>query len=133
MSLIRFQDPLWPTFAWPAASRSRQPVAQWTPPTDIYDAGQAFVLTLDVPGVDQNEVDIQLEENNVLTVRGERQAPANGSGEGFALRERRTGAFGRSFRLPVAVDAERIEARYDRGVLEIHIPKVDRSRKIPIQ
>ncbi|MDA0205606.1 MAG: Hsp20/alpha crystallin family protein [Acidobacteria bacterium] len=51
----------------------------------------------------------------------------------YTMRERRAGKFERSFRVPDAVDADGITAKYDKGVLEIRVPKVERSRKIPIQ
>jgi HSP20 family protein len=63
---------------------------------------------------------------------GERQA-SHGEVAAYTYRERRAGKFERSFRVPEAVDAEAITAKYDKGVLEIRVPKVERSRKIPIQ
>lgn len=127
MSLIRYNAPLWRPLAAPKAT----PVA-WRPRTDVYDAGDSYVLRFDLPGVDEKEVDVK-EENGLLSVSGERRAPENGQGVGYTLRERVNGPFERTFRLPDAVDPEKIEARYERGVLEVRVPKVDRSRKIPIQ
>ena len=101
----------------------------WTPPVDVLDTPAEYVLRLDAPGVDENAVSVELEQG-VLRVKGERKAHEQ---TGYTLRERRTGSFARNFRLPDAIDSEAIEAKYDRGVLEIRIPKVDRSRKIPIQ
>jgi HSP20 family protein len=101
----------------------------WAPPVDVVDTASEYILRLDVPGVDENAVNVEL-ERGVLRVTGERKANAE---TGYTLRERRSGAFARIFRLPDAINAEAIAAKYDRGVLEIRIPKVDRSRKIPIQ
>ena len=122
MRLIRTTSP---------ADGVRPPVrnSAWAPPVDVLDAQTHYVLRLDVPGVDQDAVSVQL-ERGVLHVKGERKATEDA---GYTMRERKIGAFARNFRLPDAIDAEGIEAKYDRGVLEIRIPKVDRGRKIPVQ
>jgi HSP20 family protein len=96
------------------------------------DAQSHYVLRLDVPGVDEKAVSVELEQG-LLRVTGERKAPEDVDGARYTLRERKAGSFRRNFRLPEAIDADGIEAKYDRGVLEIRIPKVDRSRKIPVQ
>ena len=92
----------------------------------ISEAGAHFI---DVCA--STDVEVELEDH-VLTVKGDRKA-ANGTEEGYSLRERRFGEFSRSFRLPEAVDSDNITARYDKGVLEIRVPKVNRSRKITVQ
>jgi HSP20 family protein len=85
---------------------------------------------MDLPGVDEKAVQVRF-EGGTLTVEGERLTPS--SEDVYAVRERLGGEFRRSFRLPEAIDSEKIEARYERGVLEIRVPKVDRSRRIEIQ
>jgi HSP20 family protein len=99
---------------------------------DVLEAEMHYVLRLDLPGVDEKAVSVELEQG-LLQVKGERKASEEAGGADYRLRERKTGAFRRNFRLPEAIDADSIEARFDRGVLEIRIPKVERSRKIPIQ
>ena len=120
----------------PVSTPRARPVGRsspaWMPSVDISDTVSEYVLRLDVPGVDGAAVELKLEDN-VLSVTGERKAAVNEANEDFSLRERRFGEFSRSFRLPGAVDSENITARYDKGVLEIRVPKVDRSRKITIQ
>jgi HSP20 family protein len=129
MTLIRYNNPAWTPRRQPVA-RPDQP--SWTPAVDIAGSDSEYVLRLDVPGVDSSDVEVKLEDH-VLAVTGERKAAVNEAQERFSLRERRLGAFSRSFRLPEAVDADNITARYDKGVLEIRVPKVDRSRKITVQ
>lgn len=110
------------------APRSASP---WAPPVDVLESETHYVLRLDAPGVDEQAVSVELEQG-VLRVKGERKEPEL-EGATYGLRERKSGAFRRNFRLPEAIDPEAIEAKFDRGVLEIRIPKVDRSRKIPVQ
>ena len=129
MRLIRYNSPV-RTPSGRSAARPEKPT--WTPRVDISGTASEYVLRLDVPGVDSADVEVKLEDN-VLSVTGERRAAVNGAQEDFSLRERRFGEFSRSFRLPEAVDPDNITARYDKGVLEIRVPKVDRSRKITIQ
>jgi HSP20 family protein len=98
---------------------------------DVLSSETHYLLRLDAPGVDENAVSVELEQG-LLRVKGERKSPEEADSR-YVVRERKSGAFRRNFRLPEAIDPEAIEAKYDRGVLEIRIPKVDRSRKIPIQ
>ncbi|HEV8409845.1 MAG TPA: Hsp20/alpha crystallin family protein [Gemmatimonadaceae bacterium] len=108
----------------------------WLPPVDIYETESAFVVEADLPGMHQENVNIQFERNS-LTISGTRGAtlPAK---EKSQLRvfsaERVTGAFSRSIRLPEHVDAEKIEASFTNGVLTITVPKSAgaRARAIPI-
>ena len=129
MTLVRYNRPAWRPLR---RSVARPEGPTWTPSVDISGSDSEYALRLDVPGVESSDVEVKLEDY-VLTVSGDRKAAVNGAEEGFGLRERRFGAFSRSFRLPEAVDSENITARYDKGVLEIRVPKVDRSRKITIQ
>jgi HSP20 family protein len=108
----------------------QQPAA-WRPRVDVIDAEKQYVLEVDLPGVDPNSVQVELEQG-LLQIKGERQA-SHGEEAAYTYRERLSGKFERSFRVPDAVDAEAITAKYDKGVLEIRVPKVERSRKIPIQ
>lgn len=108
-----------------------QQVNAYRPPVDVIDAAKDYVLEVDLPGVDPKSVQVELEQG-LLQIKGERQA-SHGEEAAYTYRERRDGKFERSFRVPEAVDAEAITAKYDKGVLEIRVPKVERSRKIPIQ
>ena len=108
----------------------------WLPPVDIYETESAFVVEADLPGVHQENVNIQF-DRNALTVSGTRAAtlPAKDKAQLRVFSaERLSGTFSRSVRLPEHVDAEKIEASFASGVLTITVPKAAsaRARTIPI-
>ena|SRR5579864_7945937 len=94
----------------------------FVPPVDVYEDEHNMVLKLEVPGINEEKLDIQL-ENNTLTVKGERTFEKDEKEENFHRIERRYGSFLRTFRLPNIVDSEKVEANYDKGVLRITIAK----------
>ena len=95
---------------------------RWMPPMDLVESGEDFVLRADLPGMSEEDVKIELEDST-LTISGERKAEHEAQGEGFYRVERATGAFSRSLTLPKGVDPEAVTASFDRGVLEVRIPK----------
>ena len=100
---------------------------RWTPAMDLHDSGDAFVLSADLPGVSEEDITIDV-EGDVLSVSGSRTLDRR-SDEGGTLRtERGFGSFQRRLTLPEGIDPERIEASFDRGVLEVRIPKPEQSR-----
>ena len=92
------------------------------PAVDVYEDDHAITLKMEVPGIDQKDIDIRL-ENNVLTVRGERKFEKDEKEENFQRVERRYGSFSRSFTLPSTVDTDNVNAEYDNGVLNIRLDK----------
>jgi HSP20 family protein len=106
---------------------------RWTPAMDLLETEEHFVLRADLPGISEEDVSIELEDN-VLTVSGERKANHQEEGEGFYRVERAFGAFSRSLTLPKGVDPEGVTAGFDQGVLEVRIPKPAerKPRKISI-
>ena len=96
--------------------------ASFAPPVDIYEDEQKLVLKLEVPGVKQEDLDIQI-EGRMLTVRGERKFHNEEKQENFHRVEHRYGTFARSFTLPSTVDAESVKATYDAGVLRLELAK----------
>ncbi|HLJ87583.1 MAG TPA: Hsp20/alpha crystallin family protein [Candidatus Angelobacter sp.] len=94
----------------------------FVPPVDVYEDEHKLVLKLEIPGVNEENIDVQV-ENNALTVRGERKFENEEKEEHFHRIERRFGTFVRSFRLPNTVDSDKIEASYDRGILRISVGK----------
>jgi HSP20 family protein len=106
---------------------------RWTPAMDLAETENHFVLRADLPGMREEDVAIELEDN-VLTVSGERKADHEENGEGFYRVERAFGAFSRSLTLPQGVDAEAVSAGFTNGVLEVRIPKPEqrKPRKIAI-
>jgi HSP20 family protein len=107
---------------------------RWMPAMDLVETDEHFVLRADLPGLGHGDVDLSLEEN-VLTLSGERKAEHEERGEGFYRVERATGAFSRSLTLPEGVDGGAITARFDKGVLEVRIPKPEqrKPRKVQIE
>jgi HSP20 family protein len=106
---------------------------RWMPPMDLVETGDHFVLRADLPGLTEQDVNIEVEDN-VLTVSGERKAEHETTKEGYHRVERAFGSFSRSLTLPEGVDAESVAASFDRGVLEIRIPKPEqrKPRKVSI-
>ena len=95
---------------------------RWMPAMDLVESGDHFVLRADLPGVGEDDVKIELEDST-LTISGERKTEHQAEHEGYYRVERSTGAFSRSLTLPKGVDPEAVSARFDRGVLEVRIPK----------
>jgi HSP20 family protein len=105
-----------------AGNGGATPTRRWIPAMDLVEAGEHFVLKADLPGMTEQDVNIEL-ENNVLTVSGERKTEHEEKHEGYYRLERSTGAFSRSLTLPEGIDADAIAATFDNGVLEVRIPK----------
>lgn len=95
---------------------------EFGPPVDIIEDEQKLTFKVEVPGIEEKDIKVEV-ENNVLTVRGERKLEKDIKEENFRRMERHYGAFARSFSLPPSVDAEKIEANYNDGVLAIQMPK----------
>ena len=106
---------------------------RWLPAMDLVESDDDFVLRADLPGLSEKDVNIELEDN-VLTVSGERRSEHEERKEGFYRVERASGSFSRSLTLPEGVNPEAIKAGFDRGVLEIRIPKPEerKPRKVAI-
>jgi HSP20 family protein len=100
---------------------------RWVPSMDLVETSDHFVLRADLPGLSEDEVKIELEDG-VLTVSGERRADHEERQEGFYRVERAFGTFARSLTLPKGVDAEGVTASFDRGVLEVRIPKPEAAK-----
>jgi len=94
----------------------------FVPPVDIYEDEHSIQLKLEVPGIDQKDLDVKV-ENNVLTVTGERKFEKEEKEENFRRVERRYGSFTRSFTLPNTVNPEDVSADYNHGVLKIRLGK----------
>ena len=106
---------------------------RWIPAMDLVESQDDFVLRADLPGLSEEDVNIELEDN-VLTVSGERKSEHEERKEGYYRVERASGSFSRSLTLPEGVDPEKVSAKFDRGVLEVRIPKPEqrKPRKVTI-
>lgn len=105
----------------------------WTPVVDIAESDDALTLYAELPGLTKENVEITLEDN-VLAIKGERTFNRDENRESYHRIERAYGAFNRSFHLPSNVRADKVEARFENGVLRIDIPKQEEAkpRKIEI-
>ena len=106
----------------------------WRPAADIVETSEGFDITLDLPGVNPESVDITVDDG-VLTIAGERPQREQAEGSQAARIERGTGAFRRAFSLPDSADADNVTAAAEHGVLTVRIGKVatPEPRKISVQ
>jgi len=104
------------------ATDNQQAFGSFVPAVDVYEDEHSLTLKLEVPGLNEEDINVTL-ENNTLTVSGERKFEKEEKEENFHRIERRYGSFTRTFRLPNTVDSEKVEAGYDKGVLKITLAK----------
>jgi HSP20 family protein len=105
----------------------------WTPSVDIKESADEIVLRADLPGVDEKDIDIKVEDGT-LTLKGERKFEHEKEGEGYHRIERSYGSFVRCFALPESVSPEKVQANYKHGVLTVTLPKkeVAKPRSIKV-
>lgn len=96
--------------------------SQWVPLVDVKEEASRFVIYADLPGVDPQEIEVQMDKG-ILTIKGERRSEVASETESFSRVERRHGSFHRRFALPDSADPEGISASGHNGVLQIVIPK----------
>jgi HSP20 family protein len=94
----------------------------FAPPVDVYEDEHNITLKIEVPGIDEKDIDVRI-ENNTLTVHGERKFDKDEKEENYRRVESQYGSFTRTFTLPTTVDSEAIKADYDKGVLKITLAK----------
>ena len=111
-----------PTTASPARGISVAPARRFAPATDLVESDTHYILRADLPGVSEDDISVEL-DGNVLSISGERKSQSEEHGRGYHRYERSSGGFRRSVRLPEGVDGDAIEANFDRGVLEVTVPK----------
>ena len=120
-------------FDTPTPGGNANTLRRWMPAMDLVESGDHFVLRADLPGLDQEDVKIELEDTT-LTISGERKAEHEEKEEGYYRLERAFGSFSRTLQLPKGIDPEGVSANFDRGVLEVRIPKPEerKPRRIEI-
>src|ERR1700730_13076235 len=94
----------------------------FAPAVDVYEDEHNIALKIEVPGIDEKDIDVRI-ENNTLTVHGERKFEKEEKEENFRRVERQYGSFTRSFTLPNTVDAEHVQAHHDKGILKVQLAK----------
>jgi HSP20 family protein len=116
-----FEDAVTRMMSEPRTSRP------WSPATDIIETENELVLKVDLPDVQLNDIDVQV-ENQTLTIKGERHFEQEDSNKGFHRIERSYGTFVRSFTVPSTVDTEKVAADYKNGVLTVRLPKKEAAK-----
>jgi HSP20 family protein len=123
-TMVMRAGPAWPAGdAWPSERLRLLAQVGWRPDTDIYETATAIEVMVDLAGVEEDDFEVQLFED-ALVVEGRRQLPACQAGAVYHTAGIRQGPFQVEVALPAPVDAERVEARYDRGLLRISLPKL---------
>ena len=124
---------LFPSF--PGAVGNHAEPSHWAPSVDIREGEEQFELVADIPGIKPEDVEVTV-DRNVLAIKGERRYGHSDSQKGYQRMERASGAFYRRFTLPDSIDADRVAARGEHGVLTITLPKKAKaqpeSKRIPI-
>jgi len=115
-------------------SSSRWQPVTWDLALDVSENQDEFVVKASLPGIDPEDLEITF-TNNTLTIKGETREDNEEEGERYHLRERRYGTFSRSLTLPAGIEGDRIDARFENGVLTLHLPKVEevKPKRINIQ
>jgi len=99
----------------------------WSPPVDILEQGDAIILKMEVPEVDQKAIDITM-DGNALTIKGGRTLEEGTKREDYLRLERPYGTFSRSFSLPSTIDVEKVKASHNDGILRIVLPKREETK-----
>lgn len=104
----------------------------WVPPTDVFEDAEGLKIVAELPGLAPSEVKLTV-ENHTLTIRGEKKQVAEEQSARVHRYERSYGSFERSFTLPSTVDVDRVEAKFEHGVLRISLPKAERAKPRAIE
>jgi len=112
---------------YPSDKDREAPVTGWTPRVDLSETEDAYHIHLDLPGVQKEDVDINLQDGT-LTIRGERKEEQRAEGSNSVRVERSFGQFFRSFALPQTIQQEGIQASFDNGVLSVEVPKAEETK-----
>jgi HSP20 family protein len=106
----------------------RMSTEDWFPSVDISETKNKLLIKAELPGLEAQDVDVNI-SGDILTVRGEKKKEEEQKDEQYYSCERYSGSFQRSFRLPVNVQTDKIEATFDKGVLRIALPKTEEAKK----
>ena len=124
--LRREMDDLWNRFLG-ETSRPSIFSRQWAPTVDVSETKDNVILKAEVPGLEAKDVDVSI-SGDVLTIKGEKKKEEEQKNEHYHYRERYSGSFQRSFRLPVSVKSEKAEATFKDGVLVVTLPKAEEAK-----
>ncbi len=116
----------------PHAPEEALTTTSFAPAADIYEDEHNITLKLEVPGIDEKDIDVRI-DNNTLTINGERKIEKEEKEENFRRVERQYGSFARSFTLPSSVDTGQVSADYEKGVLKIKLAKKAEAKQKQIK
>ena len=119
-------DRMWRRFG-AVSGDDHNSIEAWASPLDVVADGDDFVVRASLPGVGPENIRVSIEDN-VLTIRGETASHFESTEGAYLMRERRSGSFHRSLRLPDTVDQDTAEPRYEHGVLTVTLPKAEAKR-----
>ena len=105
---------------------------EWLPSVDIAETKDKLLIKVELPGLEAKDVDVSI-SGDFLTIKGEKQKEEEEKGEHYYCCERYSGSFQRSFRLPVDIQDDKVEATFDKGVLKITLPKSEEAKKKKIE
>jgi len=114
------------------SARPETELGEWYPPADVYADEDKVVVQVEVPGMKENEIDVNFHEG-VLTIKGERKQEGEYKEEGYHRLERCYGSFHRAIRLPAEVDGSKAKAELKDGILTIAFPKAEEAKARPIK
>ena len=126
-SLHQEMDRLWDRFIG-ETPLVRRITGEWWPTVDVSETKDNFVIKAELPGMDASDVNVSV-SGNVLTIKGEKRKEEEEKDEHHYRAERYYGSFQRSFQLPASVQAEKVAATFEKGVLKVTLPKVEEAKK----
>ena len=130
-----FFDDFWKDLALTPSAGAERSVAGFSPRLDVKENDDAYVISVELPGLEEKDFDISLEED-ILTIKGEKKAQHEEDREGYHHVETVSGHFERRLRLPEGIDADSVKASFNNGVVSIALPKTEQpqpeARAIPV-
>lgn len=114
-------------FSW-RLDESEMGLRSWSPRTDMMETDDEYMIEADLPGMAKQDITINVQDR-VLTIEGERKHETEEEHNGYLRRERSFGSFERKFSLPASVKEDKIKASFKDGVLTVHIPKAEKSKR----
>lgn len=123
-----FGESLWPSL-WSRSPRAKQ----WLPAIDVFEKEGKLVVKAEIPGMEENDIDVSV-EGDALIIRGEKKTEKEVKEQDYYRSECSYGSFMRSVPLPSTVDKDKVEAKYENGVLEVTLPKLaeEKAKKVKI-
>ncbi len=117
---------------YPVAWRRSPSVRSWSPPMEVYEKNDEYIVKAELPGLNQGDIDISV-VGDTLTIKGERRSLEDVNSENYYLCERCYGGFERSLTFPTELDAGKVDAIYENGVLEMRLPKAPEAKPNKVQ